>query len=98
MSEPERALLEMLSDVGLRQETEEARNIMELVSSLRPEVLLQLLHGCHQTKTLRLCIQWSSELGLPWAVQAREAVSDRLGSRRWVKHLPNGRTLILKAP
>ncbi len=98
VSEPERGLLELLSEVGLRQEIEEARSIMEMTSSLRPEIMIEILRGCRQTKTLRLCIQWSKELGLPWAEQARDAVSNRLGNSRWVKQLPDGQTLILKAP
>jgi hypothetical protein len=38
VSVPERALLEMLSDVGVHQGIEEARNIMEGARSLRPDV------------------------------------------------------------
>jgi hypothetical protein len=98
VSEPERGLLEMLSDVGLRQEVEEARSVMEMTSSLRPEIMVALLRGCRQTKTMRLCILWSKELGLPWAEQARDAVADQLGNSRWIKPLPDGKTLILRAP
>ena len=95
VSEPERALLEMLSEVGTRQEVEEARNIMELLGSLRREPLLLLLRACRQTKTVRLCVQWAKELGLPWATQAEEALSGVTGKQRWVRRLVNGRTLIL---
>jgi hypothetical protein len=38
VSVPERALLEMLSEVGVHQGIEEARNIMEGARSLRPRI------------------------------------------------------------
>jgi hypothetical protein len=43
VSEPERALLEMLSEVGVHQGIEEARNIMEGIRSLRIDTLAKLL-------------------------------------------------------
>jgi len=95
VSEPERGLLEMLSEVGVKQEIEEARNIMELASSLRMEILRPLLQNCRQVKTLRLCVSWAQELDLPWAEQAAKMVVKRIGTSRWVKKLKNGRSLIL---
>jgi hypothetical protein len=96
VSEPERALLELLSEVGTHQELEEARNIIELLGSLRPECLLPLLTHCRQTKAARLCVQWAGELGLPWAAQAAEAIKGVTGGARWVRKLASGHTLILK--
>jgi hypothetical protein len=93
---PERALLEMLSDVGVHQEVDEARQIMESVRSLRPDTLQPLLHACTQVKAFRLCLTWATELQLPWAEAARKAASDRAGKSRWVTRLKNGHTLILK--
>ena len=97
VSEPERGLLEMLSEVGVQQEIEEARNIMELASSLRMETLRPLLQACRQVKTIRLCVTWAKELGLPWADKAGEMVAGRIGTSRWVRQLRNGHTLILKS-
>ncbi len=96
VSVPERALLEMLSEVGVLQEVEEARHIMESVRSLRKETLQPLLRACKQVKALRLCLSWAHELQLPWAEAARQAASHRIGNSRWVTRLKNGRTLILK--
>jgi len=96
VSDPERGLLEMLSEVGVQQGIEEARNIMELASHLRMETLHPLLRACRQIKTIRLCVLWAKELGLPWADKAWEMVADRIGTSRWVTQLKNGRTLILK--
>lgn len=97
VSEPERALLEMLADVGLGQGVEEARNIMESVRSLRPEALAFLLQRCLRIKVTRLCVQWAEELKLDWAASARAAAKRKLGKSRWSNRLKDGTTLILKA-
>lgn len=96
VSSPERALLEMLSEVGVYQELEEARAIMESVRQLRSRQLRLLLSHCRMVKAVRLCVVWSRELDLPWAGHAREAASGRIGSGRWIARLKNGNTLILK--
>jgi hypothetical protein len=96
VSSPERALLEMLSEVGVYQELEEARAIMENVRQLRSRQLRLLLSHCRMVKAVRLCVAWARELDLPWAGHAREAASDRMGSGRWIGRLKNGNTLILK--
>ena len=60
VSVPERALLEMLSEVGSsRQGLEEARNIMEGLRLPRLEVLGLLLKHCPSVKVVRLCVQWA---------------------------------------
>ncbi len=92
---PERALLEMLSDVGVGQGVEEARNIMEGVRTLRLEVLKRLLQQCPRVKVVRLCVQWAEELNLSWAAEAQTAAGAR-GKGRWVSRLPDGTTLVLK--
>jgi hypothetical protein len=96
VSVPERALLEMLSEVGVHQEIEEARLIMETVRSVRGDVLGTLLQACLQQKTLRMCILWAEELSLPWAKEARQVAGGRIGTNRWVARVRGGRTLILK--
>ena len=96
MSVPERALLEMLSEVGVHQGIEEARNIMEGARALRPEVLARLLKNCRRVKVLRLCVQWAEELNLPWATAAKQAVGNQLGQSRWTARLKDGTTLVLK--
>lgn len=96
VSDPERGLLEMLSEVGVHQGIEEARNIMEMASALRVEVLRSLLECCRQIKAIRLCVSWSKELGLPWADEVAESSAARIGNSRWVGKTKEGRTLILK--
>ncbi len=98
VSEPERALLEMLGEVGLQQSVEEARHIMEGVRSLRPEVLRRLLQGCVRVKVVRLCTQWAQELDLPWSSEARKALSRSAGAGkgRWTARMKDGTILTLK--
>ena len=98
VSEPERALLEILGEVGLRQGVEEARNIMEGLESLRLENLETLLKHCTRVKVVRLCVSWAHELKLPWAENARKAAprKARASSSRWTLRLKDGTTLSLK--
>lgn len=96
VSVPERALLEMLSDVGTAQQgVEEARNIMEGLRSPRLDVLGPLLKHCPRVKVVRLCVQWAEEMNLDWAAKARELAGPR-GRGRWFARLPDGKTLVLK--
>ena len=95
VSVPERALLEMLSEVGVHQGIEEARNIMEGARSLRPEVLATLLKNCRRVKVVRLSVLWAEALNLPWAAAARKAAGRNLGRSRWTARLKDGTTLTL---
>jgi Transcriptional regulator, AbiEi antitoxin, Type IV TA system/Transcriptional regulator, AbiEi antitoxin N-terminal domain len=92
---PERALLELLSTVGLGQGVEEARNIMEGLRTVRSDVLGRLLKHCPRVKVVRLCVQWAEELNLAWAAEAR-VTAGRRGKGRWLARMPDGTTLILK--
>lgn len=96
VSVPERALLEMLSEAGVSQGIEEARNIMEGVRSVRAEVLTPLLKNCLRVKAVRLCVQWAEEMSLDWAAAARQPAKRTSGHGRWSARLKDGTTLILK--
>lgn len=96
VSVPERALLEMLSEVGVHQGIEEARNIMEGARALRPEVLTTLLKHCRRVKVVRLCVSWAEELNLPWAAAIKKATGKRSGQSRWTSRLKDGTILVLK--
>ena len=95
VSEPERALLEMLSEVGVRQGVEEARNIMEGIRSMRTEKLATLLKHCQRVKVQLLCVRWAEELNLPWAAAARDATGNRHEQSHWSFRFKNGTTLNL---
>jgi len=96
VSEPERALLEMLSEVGVDQGIEEARNIMEGVRSLRTEALATLLKHCQRVKVRLLCVSWAEELNLPWAAAARKTAGRSQAQSRWTARLKDGTVLNIK--
>ncbi len=94
-SDPERGLLETLSEVGPRQSLAEARAIMESAYGLREEVLLNLLGQCTNVKTVRLCLLLSRELSLPFADALLSADLPTKGKGAWVSKTPEG-WLVLK--
>jgi hypothetical protein len=95
VSDPERGLLELLSDVGTREPLADARNLLEGTVSFRAAVLQELLARCKQVKTVRLCLMLGRELNLPWAAKL-DPKRLRTGSRqRWVGRSKEG-LLVLK--
>jgi Transcriptional regulator, AbiEi antitoxin, Type IV TA system/Transcriptional regulator, AbiEi antitoxin N-terminal domain len=95
ISAPERALLEMLSEVGVRQPLQEARELVESTYSLRADVLRELLQRCTNVKTVRLCLQLGREHALPWAAKLDPAQLPTGSDRPWVSHSADG-LLVLK--
>lgn len=96
VSDPERAALELLSDVGVRQPVAEARDLLEGTPSLRSAVLRELLVRCKQVKTVRLCLTLGRELGLPWAIKLDPKDLPTGSNQRWVGRSKEG-LLVLKA-
>lgn len=98
VSTPERALLELLSDVGKGQGLEEARHLVEGTRTVRPSVLDELLSHLKRIKVARLAHALAEELELPWVDMARRH-SERLGGgSRWVSTTKFGERLNLKRP
>jgi hypothetical protein len=95
VSTPERALLEFLSEVGVRQSLQEARELTESAYNLRADVLHELLQQCTSVKTVRLCLQLGRELSLPWAAKLDPATLPTGSRRPWVSNSANG-LLVLK--
>ena len=95
VSTPERALLELLDEVGVRQPLQEAREIAEGTYSLRAEVLMDLLKRCTSVKTVRLCLSLGRELSLPWAGKLDAAALPRGSARPWISKSKDG-LLVLK--
>lgn len=96
VSVPERAMLEMLCNVGKQQSVEEARHLTESLRNPRPEVLDMLLAHCMRIKVVRLARKFADELELPWA-KIVHPHSQRMGSdRRWMLRTRNGELLSLK--
>jgi hypothetical protein len=95
VSAPERALLELLSEVGVRQSLQEARELVESAYSLRADVLRKLLQHCTSVKTVRLCIQLGREGKVPWAAKLDPATLPTGSDRPWVSRSADG-LLVLK--
>lgn len=94
-SEPERALLELLSEVGVRQPLSEVRELMEGTYSLRVSVLRSLLLRCTSVKTVRLCLQLGQDLSLPWINELDPEELPTGSDRAWVARYRDG-ALVLK--
>ncbi|WP_414443247.1 type IV toxin-antitoxin system AbiEi family antitoxin domain-containing protein [Burkholderia sp. 22PA0106] len=96
VSVPERAVLELASDVGKGQSLEEARNLMVGLRNLRRDVLDAFLSHCTRVKVVRLVRDLGLEAGFSWADGLQKHV-DRLGpGKRWSNRTPNGERLTLK--
>lgn len=95
VSAPERAILEVLSEVGVRQTLQEARELMESTYTLRTSVLSDLLRHCASVKTVRLCLQLGRELSLPWSSKLDPNTLPKGSDRPWVRKSSEG-VLVLK--
>jgi len=95
VSAPERAILELLSEVGVRQPLQEARELMESAYNLRADVLRELLKCCTNVKTVRLCLQLGREFSLPWIKKLDPAELPTGSKRPWVSRSADG-LLVLK--
>jgi hypothetical protein len=96
VSAPERAMLELLSDVGRLYTREDAGNLIESARNLREPVLDQLLAHVTRIKVVRLAREFSEKFEMPWAPLARTH-SERLGgAKRWIAVSKTGEVLVLK--
>lgn len=95
VSSPERAFLELLSEVGVRQPLQEARELADSTYTFRADVLQQLLSRCTNVKTVRLCLQLGRELSLPWTEKLDRSRLPTGSDKPWVSRSKEG-LLILK--
>ena len=97
VSVPERAVLELLSEVGLHQDLEEARNLFDGLRNLRSDLLGQLLACCTSVKTVRLFLSWARETGIVDVDQLLKTHKIPTGSKsRWITRMKDGTLLTLK--
>ena len=98
VSVPERAMLELLSDVGKAQSLAEARELVEGLSGLRDKELDRLLRHTTRIKVVRLAASLAAGMKLPWAALAQRH-SERIGGgARWVAVGRSGERLDLRRP
>jgi Transcriptional regulator, AbiEi antitoxin, Type IV TA system/Transcriptional regulator, AbiEi antitoxin N-terminal domain len=98
VSVPERAMLELLSDVGKVQSLTETRELVESLPGLRDKVLDELLQHTTRIKVVRMAATFASSMKLPWASLAVKH-SERIGGgARWVAVGRSGERLDLRRP
>jgi hypothetical protein len=90
VSEPERAWLELLSDVGVRQPLSEARELAESTHGMRARVLRELLGRCRSVKTVRLCLKLGQEAKAPWAAKLDASTLPTGSDKPWVTRTRDG--------
>lgn len=66
MSTPERAALELVDLVPKEQSFAEARQLMAGLTTLRPELVQELLEACRSVKAKRLFLFFAEEAGHAW--------------------------------
>ena len=95
VSVPERALLEVLSDVGKTESLQDARLLVESARTLRTSVLETLLTHTTRIKVVRLARSLAEELDLPWAALAKKCSEAKGGGLRWIAVSKDGERLDL---
>lgn len=98
VSVPERALLELLSDVRKTQSQsrDEARQLVETLRSLREKTLDELVTHTTRIKVVRLAELLASDLDLPRAPLAKRHSQRLGGGKRWIAVSKSGERLDLK--
>jgi hypothetical protein len=91
VSVPERAILELASDIGKGQSLEEARNLMVGLRNLRADVLDEFLRHCHRVKVVRLVRDLGVEADFSWARKIQKHVDRLSAGKRWSNQTKNGR-------
>jgi Transcriptional regulator, AbiEi antitoxin, Type IV TA system/Transcriptional regulator, AbiEi antitoxin N-terminal domain len=96
VSVPERALLELLSDVGKAQSLHETRQLVEGLRTVREKTFDKLLAHTTRIKVVRLAELLGRELDLPWAATAKRHSQRVGGGKRWVAVAKSGERLDLR--
>lgn len=65
-SSPERAILEFLNDVPSKRSLSEAYQLLEMMQTLRPKRMTEVLYACSSVKVKRLFCLLADDLNLPW--------------------------------
>jgi len=96
VSVPERAVLEMLYEIGKSQDLEEAMNLLENLRGLRLDVMGELLSRCTSIKTIRLFLVLVKRTKIIDLDRLKERYSISTGSSsRWIGRMADGTILTL---
>ena len=86
LSSPERAIMEVLYLVPQTQSLDEAKYLMENLTTLRPSLIQTLLKNCHSIKVRRLFMFLAEECNQPWLKKLNlSGVDFGIGNRMIVK-------------
>ncbi|MDY7538760.1 type IV toxin-antitoxin system AbiEi family antitoxin domain-containing protein [Undibacterium sp. 5I1] len=97
VSNRERALLEVLDEVGVSQDLEEAKNLFESFTSMRLDMVGALLVACSRVKTTRLFLHLAEQTKVVDVQLLRTQFNLHLGGdARWTRRLQDGTLLTLK--
>lgn len=97
VSVPERAVLELLYEVGTHQGLEEARNLFDGLRNMRKDILGELLQSCTSVKTVRLFQTWARETNVVDVEALQKQYTLPVGSeKRWITRMKDGNLLSLK--
>ncbi|WP_230371586.1 type IV toxin-antitoxin system AbiEi family antitoxin domain-containing protein [Paludibacterium denitrificans] len=92
----ERAILELISDIGRGQSLEEVRNMFVGLRNIRPAVMAELLDHCHRVKVVRLVRDLAQQEDYDWATIAQVRADALSSGKRWSMVGPDGERLTLK--
>jgi len=96
VSTPERAVLELLYDVGTHEGVEESHNLFEGIRNVRIDLVGRLLTCCTSVKAVRLFLTWARETGLVDVDTLNQRYPLPVGSeKRWMTRLKDGTLLTL---
>lgn len=98
IASPELALVEVLNDVGTRLPVGQAREILGQLHTIDLPSLIRLLQVCGRVKIQKLCLEWSIELGTPWANELAKQWKGKGAklSQRWSGKYISGEKLNLQ--
>lgn len=86
VSGPERALLELFSEVGTHESFDEAMQLADSARHLRLEVLDTLMNHLTRIKVIRVATAFADELSLPWKELAYQHSARMGGGKRWISN------------
>jgi hypothetical protein len=72
ISSPERAILEYLDGFPAQASFEEARQLLESLTTLRPEVLQSLLEACTSVKVKRMFLYLADQVSHRWRAKLKD--------------------------
>lgn len=91
VSSPERALLELFSEVGTHESFDEAMQLAESARNLRLDLLDTLMTHLTRIKVIRVATTYADELNLPWKDLAYHHSARMGGGKRWVSTAGSGK-------